>query len=490
MPSDAPDALALSTPHTSSTTDADDVATATPNGFAALGLHECLLSAVVAAGYTEPTPVQAATIPRAIAGEDLMVTSATGSGKTAAFVLPALDRLARSAQAGGRTGPRVLVLTPTRELSLQVTKACDTYGRHYRGLRTASVVGGMPYGAQLRALRDRLDVLIATPGRLLDHLDSGKLALGRVEILVLDEADRMLDMGFIDDITRIAAATPSTRQTLLFSATLAGQVGRLAADLMRDPARIELATHQDTHTQITQRLHWADGRGHKDRLLDRLLADPTIDQAIVFTSTQIDAERVAGNLEAEGHAVAALHGGMPQGQRTRTLTALRKRALRVLVATDVAARGIDVPTISHVINYGLPITAEDYVHRIGRTGRAGRTGLAITLAEHDDAHKIRRIERFTTQRIPEAVVEGLEPKHRPQAGAGRGAPRNGAGRGGFGGRGGPGAGARAPGAGYRGSAGPGGSRAAASSDPRREPRRAAHHDQPAGEFAPRRRSRP
>ena len=390
-------------------------------GFDLLGLHPALLKAVQLSGYTEPTSVQAAAIPAAITGVDLAVTAATGSGKTAAFVLPALHRLATSElkPQRGAVGPRVLVLTPTRELTIQVSRACDTYGNQFRWLRTATVVGGVPYGAQLRAIKSPLDILVATPGRLLDHLNSGNLNLSRVEVLVLDEADRMLDMGFIEDIEAIAAATPATRQTLLFSATLAGNVAKLAGKLMRSPQRIETHSHTDTNTFITQRLHWADGRGHKDRLLERLLTDPEIDQAIVFTSTQIDAERVAANLEALGHAVAALHGGMPQGRRNHTLLGLRRRKLRILVATDVAARGIDVPTISHVINYGLPITAEDYVHRIGRTGRAGRTGLAITLAEYGDAHKIRSIERFTTQQIPVSTLEGLEPKARPANATGR-----------------------------------------------------------------------
>jgi superfamily II DNA/RNA helicase len=382
-------------------------------GFATLGLHDSLIQAVAVSGYTEPTPVQSAAIPKAIAGTDLMVSSATGSGKTAAFLLPSLHRLVtRDVRAVAGAGPSILVLTPTRELSLQVTRACETYGRSLRWLRTASVVGGVPYGAQLRAVRAPLDVLIATPGRLLDLLNGGRLSLARVEVLVLDEADRMLDMGFIEDIEAIAAATPKTRQTLLFSATLDGTVAKLAANLMNDPQRVELESSRERQDHITQCLHWADGRSHKDRLLDRLLADPTIDQAIVFTATQRDAERVAEQLEANGHAVAALHGGMPQSIRTRTLTSLRQGRLRVLVATDVAARGIDVPTISHVINYGLPIAAEDYVHRIGRTGRAGRTGIAVTLAEHAEIRKIRTIERFTDQRIPVTVIEGLEPTQR------------------------------------------------------------------------------
>jgi superfamily II DNA/RNA helicase len=386
--------------------------------FEKLGLHPALLASVKTSGYAAPTAVQAATIPAALAGADLLVSSVTGSGKTAAFMLPALHRLAtvpRAAQAGagqrGR-GPRLLVLTPTRELAMQVAKACETYGSNLKHLRVATVLGGVPYARQLQMLRGTLDVLIATPGRLLDHMRSGKLDLSCVEMLVLDEGDRMLDMGFIEDIELIVKATPRERQTLMFSATFEGPVATLAQRLTRDAQRIALASHRVKHADIEQRLHWADSPAHKMALLDRLLCDPDLEQAIVFTSTQRDADYLAGVLEADGHSVAALHGGMPQGKRTRTLQGLRQRHLRVLVATDVAARGIDVPSISHVINFGLPMTEEDYVHRIGRTGRAGRSGLAVTLADPRSVGMIRRIERFTTQQIPVAVLEGLEPKLR------------------------------------------------------------------------------
>jgi superfamily II DNA/RNA helicase len=403
-----------------------EAAAPAPISFSHLGLHDAVLQALTEAGYAAPTPVQAAAIPPALAGADLMVSSATGSGKTAAFVLPFLHRLAHSdSRAVPGQGPRVLVLTPTRELSSQVTRACDTYGKALRWLRTATVVGGVAYGAQLKAVRGQVDVLIATPGRLLDLLDGGRLSLSRVEVLVLDEADRMLDMGFVDDIQAIARATPATRQTLLFSATLDDRTDRLARGLMNAPRRLAVAPSRERQGDITQRLHWADSRSHKQALLDRLLRDKTIDQAIVFTSTQVDAERLAASLADAGHPAAALHGGMPQGQRTRTMTALRQRRLRVLVATDVAARGIDVATVSHVINYGLPMRAEDYVHRIGRTGRAGRTGLAVTLAEHSEASRIRSIERFTRHPIPVETLSGLEPRRAAAPTARRGAqPRS------------------------------------------------------------------
>ncbi|NCT82366.1 MAG: DEAD/DEAH box helicase [Comamonadaceae bacterium] len=385
--------------------------------FDTLGLSEVVLKAVKDAGYENATDVQAQAIPAAIANKDLMVSSRTGSGKTAAFILPALEKIlaargdnTKRREKGVIYGPRVLVLAPTRELAMQVSKAAQTYGRHIPGLKVATVLGGMPYPLQIRQLTGPLDILIATPGRLLDHLASGKCVLSNVEMLVLDEADRMLDMGFIDDINVVTSHTPDTRQTVMFSATFAGHVGRLAQQLLKDPQRIEVASHTDTHENIEQRLHWADNPHHKDQLLEAILATPELDQAVVFTSTQRDADWLAERLAEIGHAVAPLHGAMPQGKRNRVLMGLRRGDLKVLVATDVAARGIDVPTISHVINYGLPMKAEDYVHRIGRTGRAGRQGLAITLGLRDDVSMIRRIQQFTTQTIPVQQIAGLEPK--------------------------------------------------------------------------------
>ncbi len=385
--------------------------------FTDLGLSDALIRALTDSGYTKPTAVQVEAIPQAMNRKDLKVASSTGSGKTAAFILPALERIIAARGDGNRRekgmvhGPRILVLAPTRELAMQVAKAASTYGRHMQGLRVATVVGGVPYAAQLKALRGPLDVLIATPGRLLDHLGTGVCVLSNLEVLVLDEADRMLDMGFIDDIESIAAQTPADRQTLMFSATFAGHVGKLAARLTRaDALTIDIASHTDSHENIEQRLHYADHLGHKNDLLDSLLTQRDVDQAVIFTSTQRDADILADRLADMGHEVAALHGGMPQGRRNRVLQALRQRQLRILVATDVAARGIDVPTITHVINYGMPMKPEDYVHRIGRTGRAGRSGLAVTIAERRDIPMLRRIERYTTQNIPVSTIAGLEPK--------------------------------------------------------------------------------
>jgi len=430
-------------------------ATTEPTGFATLGLAAEIRQAVVDAGYDEPTDVQSQAIPAALSGRDLLVSSRTGSGKTAAFVLPALQRViearrdpAKKRERGQPSGPRVLVLAPTRELALQVSRACQTYGRHVQGLRVASVVGGVPYAAQLKALRGPLDILIATPGRLLDHLGAGKAMLGQVEVLILDEADRMLDMGFIDDIHAIAGEMKAERQTMMFSATFEGNVGHLAQQLTRDAQRIRASAPTEAHAQIEQRLHWADDRAHRDALLEQILVDRDIDQAVVFTSTQRDADELADRLQQMGHHAAALHGAMPQGRRNRVLGALRTRQLRILIATDVAARGIDVPTISHVVNYGLPMKAEDYVHRIGRTGRAGRNGIAITIAERRDVPMIRRIERFTTHALPVAVVAGLEPRL-PAPVPARSAPKGGfrddrPSRGGYGPRGGFGGQRHAP----------------------------------------------
>jgi len=295
----------------------------TTMSFEPLGLNAVLNRALADAGYTAPTEVQTRAIPPALEGRDLMVSSSTGSGKTASFVLPALTRVlaaredaSKKRDRGVTYGPRVLVLTPTRELAMQVAKAAVDYGRHVPGLRVATVVGGVPYGAQLKALRGPLDILIATPGRLIDHLGSGKAVLSNIEMLVLDEADRMLDMGFIEDIQHIAESTPAERQTVMYSATFQGFVGRLAEQLLRNPQRIDISSHTEAHADIEQRLHWADDLTHKNALLDHILTERSVEQAVVFTSTQRDADWLADRLADMGHHVASLHGGHPQGRRT------------------------------------------------------------------------------------------------------------------------------------------------------------------------------
>jgi superfamily II DNA/RNA helicase len=411
--------------------------------FADLGLSSEIVLALTASGYTGPTDVQARAIPAALAGRDLLVSSPTGSGKTAAFMLPAIERFAAFQRDGGKRAngapaqnagthpdgrprrpapqaarPNMLVLTPTRELALQVTTAAATYGKHLRRLRCVSILGGVPYRQQLELLSKNPEILVATPGRLLDHLERGKIDLSQLQILVLDEADRMLDMGFVDDIEAIVALTPADRQTMLFSATLDGKIGSLTERLLRNPERIEITRLAGAPANITQSIHWVDDRAHKDRLLEHLLADRELDQAIVFTATKSEADQLAGRLSDAGFASAALHGDLPQGARNRTLRALRERKVRVLVATDVAARGIDVPGITHVFNYDLPKFAEDYVHRIGRTGRAGRTGTAVSLVHHAEFQAVKRIERFTRQPLPVDVVAGFEPRRAPPTNGG------------------------------------------------------------------------
>ena len=380
-----------------------------PTTFADLGLHPVILNSLAKAGYEKPTPVQIESIPAALSGADLLVSSYTGSGKTAAFMLPSLNRLTVEPTVKGN-GPRILVLTPTRELALQVDKAAFSYGHKLKQFRVACLVGGMPYPVQLKALQGPVDVVVATPGRLMDHMERGRIDFRRLEVLILDEADRMLDMGFIEDIEAIVAKTPATRQTLLFSATLDGVVGQMARKITRDAKRIQIATTAESKADIEQRFMFADNMTHKNKLLDAILRDTDIQQALVFTSTKRSADDLSGLLRDNGFAAHALHGDMNQGQRNRTLKGLRDGRTRILVATDVAARGIDVAGISHVINFDAPRQAEDYVHRIGRTGRAGRAGIAVTLINPTERSLMRSIERFTGQRALLSTIDGLEPK--------------------------------------------------------------------------------
>jgi len=380
--------------------------------FSSLGLDPSLLENLTRLGYVTPTPVQKEAIPAVLAGGDLLVSSQTGSGKTAAFVLPCLQRLRKASERPG-IGPRMLVLAPTRELAMQVQKATHGYGSGQR-LQTSLLVGGMPYGLQLAQLRKMVDIVIATPGRLKDHLDRGSVDLGRVELLVLDEADRMLDMGFQEEIDAILARTPKDRQTLLFSATLGGVVGKLAARVTRNPVRIEIEKKGQPKPDITQHALIADNHEHKSLMLDSLLREVEVDQALVFTATKRSAAALTQSLVMKGFTAGALHGDMHQKERTRTLNRLRDRSMRVLVATDVAARGLDVPGINLVVNYDAPRQAEDYLHRIGRTGRAGRAGIAVTFLGHEDRHLVKNIERFTGNKVTLMEIEGLEPRSRPR----------------------------------------------------------------------------
>ncbi len=375
-------------------------------------LHPAILRAVKQCGYTAPTPIQLEAIPKVLADHDLIASANTGTGKTAAFVLPALQRLTkrhfdRKERKRPSGKPEVLILTPTRELANQVSQAIQDYGQNLR-YNSVSLVGGMPYNQQLRRLSRPVDIVVATPGRLLDLIERRNIDLSNVNMLVLDEADRMLDMGFIDEVNKITDMTPKNRQTLLFTATWDNQLAGLASRLLKDPERIQMESRPTQHN-IEQRMHIADNLDHKNRLLAHLLKDDDLTQAIIFSGTKLGADTLARDLKAQGFAAAALHGDMKQGARTRTLTNLRRGKLRLLVATDVAARGLDITSVSHVINYDIPRFAEDYVHRIGRTGRAGAAGTAISFVLPDDSLHLERIERFIEQRVPQIEIPGLEP---------------------------------------------------------------------------------
>src|SRR5689334_18428390 len=378
--------------------------------FSSLGLDPSLLENLARLGYVTPTPVQREAIPAVLAGGDLLVSSQTGSGKTAAFVLPGLQRLRKAAARAG-IGPRMLVLAPTRELAMQVQKATHGYCSG-QAIRTACLVGGVPFGLQLTQVRKNVDVAIATPGRLKDHMERGSVTLERVELLVLDEADRMLDMGFQEEIDWILARVPKERQTLLFSATLAGVVGQLAGRVTKSPRRIEIKVREEARPDITQHALIADNQEHKVRMLDSLLRETDVAQALVFTAMKRTAAELTHALVGKGFTAGALHGDMHQKERTRTLNRVRDGSVRVLVATDVAARGIDVPGINLVVNYDAPRQAADYVHRIGRTGRAGRAGIAVTFLGREDRSLMRQIERFTGNKLSMMEIPGLEPRTR------------------------------------------------------------------------------
>ena len=390
--------------------------------FADLGLHPLVLKALEAFEYNTPTPVQAEAIPVSLTGRDILATAETGTGKTAAFMLPSLTRIAELPRLGV-AAPRILVLAPTRELAKQVTDAARKYAKFMK-MNIVDVVGGMPYRDQMRLLTRAVDVMVATPGRLLDHVSRNRIDLSTVEVLILDEADRMLDMGFLDDVELIAKCCPATRQTLLFTATLDRRMAQLAGKLLRNPERVAVESTVAS-VNVEQRLHHADDLDHKRRLLQHIAAQPEVGKAIIFAATKRDADTLAEELSDAGHAAAALHGDMDQSKRNRTLQRLRTGQVRLLVATDVAARGIDVRDITHVINFDLPRSAEDYVHRIGRTGRAGASGVAISFAARPDRDTLFRIERYTGEKLNIHVIPGLEPQRPFQAGGGRPQGRSG-----------------------------------------------------------------
>jgi ATP-dependent RNA helicase RhlE len=398
--------------------------------FDSLGLAPAYLRAVAEEGYTEPTPVQRQAIPIVLEGRDLLAGAQTGTGKTAAFVLPMLQRLhapagtvAPAANVGwgsrrgaaapapsarsGRQPVRALVLAPTRELALQVEESFRTYGRH-QPMRSVAIYGGVGFGPQVSALRAGAPIVVATPGRLLDHISQRTLDLSHVEILVLDEADRMLDMGFIRDIRRVLELLPKQRQTLLFSATFSPEIRELAEGLLISPATVDVAPRNATADLVEQLVIPVD-RERKRELLTHLVRSGRISQALVFTRTKHGANRLAEQLGRDGVPAAAIHGNKSQGQRIRALDDFKQGRVGILVATDIAARGIDVEALPHVVNYELPMVAADYVHRIGRTGRAGTDGTAVSLVSVDEAELLRDIQRLLKRQLPSEVVDGFAP---------------------------------------------------------------------------------
>jgi ATP-dependent RNA helicase RhlE len=398
--------------------------------FDALGLTPELLRAVADQGYTEPTPVQRESIPAILAGRDILAGAQTGTGKTAAFVLPMLQLLNAARTPGWKASPptdprdrrpvapppvRALVLTPTRELCLQVEESVRTYGAHRR-IRSVAIYGGVGYEPQNRALRAGPGIIVATPGRLLDHIAQGHIDLSRLEILVLDEADRMLDMGFIRDIRKVIELLPRDRQTLLFSATFSDDIRQLAGGILRDPVMVQVTPRNTATELVTQVVHPVD-RERKRELLSHLIRTGRIEQALVFTRTKHGANRLAEQLGRDGIAAAAIHGNKSQGQRVRALDDFKAGRAAILVATEVASRGLDIEDLPHVVNFELPLVAEDYVHRIGRTGRAEKTGDAISLVCVDEAPLLREVERLLGRAIPSEVIAGFEPDRsiRPEA---------------------------------------------------------------------------
>jgi ATP-dependent RNA helicase RhlE len=403
--------------------------TPTSTTFAELGLNASLLKALDAEGYTTPTPIQTQAIPGVLAGRDLMGIAQTGTGKTAAFALPILHRLAADRRPALRQGARVLVLSPTRELASQIAESFRVYGKH-AGVTVAVMYGGVPFRPQVNALSRGVDVLVATPGRLIDHLEQRSVNLSGVEVLVLDEADQMLDMGFIAPIRKILSKLSQRRQSLFFSATMPREIGALAAEMLRDPLRVSVSPVTKTADRVTQSVIHVEPQ-KKHSLLVELFADPAMRRTLVFTRTKRGADKVARHLESAGILVAAIHGNKSQRQREAALQEFRNGRIRGLIATDIAARGIDIDEVTHVVNYELPNIPESYVHRIGRTARAGAEGIAISLCSGDERAFLRDIERLTRQTIPAsdrtgdatlvstAAAGGGERGHRHHAGGHR-----------------------------------------------------------------------
>ena len=366
--------------------------------FSSLNLLPEILEAVKNKGYTETTPIQGQAIPHLLEGRDLLGIAQTGTGKTAAFSLPILDRLGRNEKRARGKRARCLILTPTRELASQIDDNIKTYGQNL-GVKTALVFGGVGKSAQIHSMEGGVDILVATPGRLLDLMAQGHIFLDQLEVFVLDEADRMLDMGFIHDVKKVVAKLPAKRQTLLFSATMPSDIAKLASTLLKDPARVEVTPESSTAERIAQKAHYVS-KENKNDLLVEILKDQEIQSVLVFTRTKYGADRVVKKLIQSNIEAAAIHGNKSQGQRERALGAFRSEEIRVLVATDIAARGIDIPQVSHVINFNPPEDPKSYVHRIGRTGRAGREGVAISFCEETEINLLKDIEKHIKLKIP------------------------------------------------------------------------------------------
>ena len=430
------------------------VLTLNTSAFSDFSLLDSIKQALVTEGYTIPTPIQAQAIPPLLAGRDLLGCAQTGTGKTAAFALPILDKLARTPRTAGARGPRALVLLPTRELAVQVGESFRTYGRNLR-LHTATVFGGVGQGPQVDALRRGVDILVATPVRLIDLMEQGHVRFDELSVLVLDEADRMLDMGFIRPIKQILSKLPRRRQNMLFSATMPPDIADLASNILVDPAKVSVAPVATTAETVAQWVLFV-ARDNKRALLHEVLRDPKMERVVVFTRTKHGANRVAEQLDRAGVDADAIHGNKSQNARQRALHDFRSGRLRVLVATDLAARGLDIDDITHVVNYELPNEPESYVHRIGRTGRAGKSGIALSFCDHEEREYLRDIERLTRSKIPVAEGHPFADTSTPPAGQSAGPP---GGRGGFGGRrpsGGGGFGGRRGGGGGGGRRGGGG----------------------------------
>jgi len=401
------------------------------NAFLGLGIDDRIVDNLTRNDITTPTPIQVQGIPLLLQGKDLIACAPTGTGKTAAFVLPALQMLLTPSENKESRGARIVVLTPTRELAQQVSKAAMMMAGKLPRMKTVCVTGGEPFRDQLRNIGMAHEILVATPGRLLDHISRGKVDLSRVEMFILDEADRMLDMGFSEDVQAIGAQLPKNHQTICFSATFDDSVKSFAAKLLNEPEWLQVAATKPNHETIVQQAHYADGLEHKRTMLQHWLNQPELGQAVVFTATKRDAEELAMGLRDAGFSADPLHGDMVQRQRTKMIQRMRNGETQILVATDVASRGIDVPGITHVFNFDMPKFAEDYVHRIGRTGRAGRNGAAISFVSRMDVQSLGRIEKLMSKKIDITALEGLEARFKPQESRGFGG-RDG-GRGGFGG---------------------------------------------------------